>query len=93
MANKIPVEVVYVASHGQAFIKPLDVEQPCMIKEAIDQSKILICCPEIDLHVMKVGVFSQLKTLEDLCKAGDRIEIYRPLMIDPKEARRKRAQQ
>ena len=57
----------------------------------IDRSGILDIFPEIDLGKQKVGIFSQARGLMDIVKEGDRIEIYRLLVIDPKEARRKRA--
>ena len=47
--------------------------------------------PEINLNENKVGIFSKQRELQDVVQAGDRIEIYRPLLIDPKAARRLRA--
>jgi len=62
------------------------------IKEAIDKSGILKKYKEIDLNKNHVGVFNQVKKLSDSVCAGDRIEIYRELIANPKEVRRKRAQ-
>ena len=47
--------------------------------------------PEIDLTINKVGVFGRLCKLDQVLKTGDRVEIYRPLLVDPKEMRRTRA--
>jgi len=90
MANKISVEVVYAKPHEQKMIS-LTIEEGSTIEAAITQSRILTLYPEINLTRQKVGVFSQKKQLSDFVMNGDRIEIYRPLTIDPKEARRQRA--
>ena len=47
--------------------------------------------PEIDLTVNRVGIFGKLTKLSNVLRAGDRVEIYRRLIADPKESRRKRA--
>ena len=61
------------------------------VRDAITQSGILQRYPQIDLQHAKVGVFNRLCRLDQLVNAGDRIEIYRPLKIDPMDKRRKRA--
>ncbi|MFV1982125.1 MAG: RnfH family protein [Thiohalomonadales bacterium] len=61
------------------------------IEEAIHLSGVLEQFPEIDLKNNKVGVFGKLKKLDSTLLENDRIEIYRPLIADPKESRRKRA--
>lgn len=85
------IEVVYAFAEVASCIE-LEVENNTSIKSAIEQSGILSKHPEIDLMKNKVGIFSQLKSLDDLPEEGDRIEIYRPLAADPKEARRQRAE-
>lgn len=87
--NMITIEVAYATPQQQHIIK-LEVPPGTTIEEAIQFSSILSLFPEIDLHQQKVGVFSKQKALSDVVNAGDRIEIYRPLTIDPKEARRAR---
>jgi len=69
-----------------------DLPEGATLRDAIEQSRIREKVPEIDLDTMRVGVFGKLKSLEDTVRSGDRVEIYRPLKIDPKEARRARAQ-
>lgn len=88
--NTIKIEVAYARSDVQKIIA-LEVQAGTTILEAIQQSGILTDFPEIDLTKQKVGVFSQPRQLTDILYEGDRIEIYRPLLIDPKEARRKRS--
>lgn len=92
MANekKINVEVAYAGNYTQRII-PLIVEEGCTIELAIDRSGILLAFPEIDLTKQKVGIFSKQKKLTDNVKEGDRIEIYRALVINPKEKRIHRA--
>ncbi len=86
----INVEIAYVKPEKQALIS-ISVAENCTVSEAILQSKILAEFPEIELDVAKVGIFSTLCTLEKIVENGDRIEIYRPLQTDPKDARRQRA--
>ena len=90
MSEKIDVEVVY-AYPERYFLKKLTLENPITIQNAIVQSGVLEKYTEIDLRQNKVGIFSRLAKLTDMVENGDRIEIYRPLVADPKEIRRKRA--
>lgn len=88
----IHVEVVYALPHEQRVIK-LVVNQEATVRSIIEQSGILDAFPEIDLEKNKVGVFSRNVKLDAKVRDQDRIEIYRPLLADPKEIRRKRAEQ
>ncbi len=63
------------------------------VGDLIMRSEICKQFPEIDLVINKTGIFSQLCDLDDEPQVGDRVEIYRPLKIDPKESRRNRAKQ
>ncbi|TPW16516.1 MAG: hypothetical protein FD130_1020 [Halothiobacillaceae bacterium] len=94
MANveHINVEVSYALPHEQ-LILPVEVAKEATIAEAIKQSGIMERFPDIDLEVNKVGVFGKLSKLEATLRPGDRVEIYRPLLADPKEVRRQRAAQ
>ena len=87
--KKFFVEVAYALPQEQCILT-LEVEEGTNIETVIDRSGILEKFPDIDLMKQKVGIFSKIKKLTDKVFAGDRIEIYRPLLIDPKEARRKR---
>jgi putative ubiquitin-RnfH superfamily antitoxin RatB of RatAB toxin-antitoxin module len=89
-AEKIPVEVAYALPDRQ-IVLTLDVDANATIEAVIRASGILAKFPEIDLATNKVGVFGKLGTLKDTLHPGDRVEIYRPLIADPKEVRKKRA--
>ncbi|MDR3478571.1 MAG: RnfH family protein [Gammaproteobacteria bacterium] len=84
------VEVAYARPTDQRIIQ-VEVTPGSTLETAIDRSGILEIYPEIDLNQQKVGVFGELKKLTDHVNEGDRIEIYRPLTIDPMEARRNKA--
>ncbi len=87
--NAIIVTVAYSAVNRY---KLIDVRVPAdsTILLAIEQSGLLKQFPEINLQTQRVGIFSKLKNLSDGLRHGDRIEIYRPLLADPKDARRQR---
>ncbi len=84
------VEVIYATLEEQNILK-LEVEDNSTIDDVIHQSNILELYPEIDLSLNKVGIFNQVKKLDYIVQSFDRIEIYRTLLADPKEVRRKRA--
>lgn len=91
-SNMIKIEVAYALPHQQQIIA-LEVAPGTTILEAIQQSGVLMQFPDIDLAKQKVGVFSKARALSDTVEQGDRIEFYRPLTIDPKDARRAKAKQ
>ena len=84
------IELVYIKPDEQHVVE-LKVDNGTTIQQAIETSGLLEQFPEIDLSVNKVGIFSAIKPLDTVLESGDRIEIYRPLLADPKEARRQRA--
>lgn len=88
-SNTMRVEVAYAAPKEQLII-PVDVAVDATIEEIIESSGIVAKFPEIDLSKNKVGVFSVQKKLSDTLRDGDRVEIYRELIIDPKQARKNR---
>lgn len=90
MSDKIKVEVVY-AYPDKFFLKKIELDQVLSVQNVILQSGVLEKYTEIDLRENKVGVFSRTVKLTDMVEDGDRIEIYRPLIADPKEMRRKKA--
>ena len=89
-AEKIPVEVAYALPDRQVILA-LDVAADASIEAVIRASGILRQFPEIDLASNKVGVFGKLGKLTDTLHPGDRVEIYRPLIADPREVRKQRA--
>jgi putative ubiquitin-RnfH superfamily antitoxin RatB of RatAB toxin-antitoxin module len=86
----LDVEVVYALSERQVLLT-VRVADGATIVDVIQSSGILTHFPEIDLTQQKVGIFGKLREHTDVVSAGDRVEIYRPLTIDPKEARRAKA--
>ncbi len=89
--DKIEIEVCYALPAEQTVL-PVKLDAGRTVEDAITQSGILKQHPEIDLKVNKVGVFGKLVPLGAPLQPGDRIEIYRPLIADPKESRRKKAE-
>ena len=91
-AEKIHVEVVYALPHKQVILA-LVVEPDVTLEQVIRASGILEQFPEINLAHNKVGVFGKLGKLADTLHPGDRVEIYRPLIADPKVVIKQRAAQ
>ncbi len=83
------IEVAYALPHRQWLI-PVSFKEGMTIRSAIVQSGLLEEIDGLELNRCKVGVFGELGHLDQLVQPGDRVEIYRPLTIDPKEARRQR---
>ncbi len=88
--SRLRVSVVYLRP-GLAFERTMLLPAPATVGEAIEASDVLRQVPELAAVPLEVGVFSQRRTLADALRDGDRVEIYRPLTIEPKEARRIRA--
>ena len=86
----IHVEVAYALPDSQAIIS-LDVPEGTTLIEAVRESGIVEHYPEIDLEKSRMGIFSKLKKTDVELREGDRVEIYRPLIADPKEVRKQRA--
>jgi len=92
MNDKINIEVVYALPNEQILLKKA-VPAGTTVAEAIQTSGVLDKHPEIDLSVNKLGLFGKLTKADTVLRDKDRIEIYRPLIADPKEVRRKRAEE
>ncbi len=86
----INVEVAY-ATPEQQIIVNLEVATDATAEQAILASGILKQFPEIELAQTKIGIFGKVCKLDNVLFTGDRVEIYRPLLIGPKEHRRQRA--
>jgi uncharacterized protein len=89
MAETIKVQVCY-AMPGVQVLRDLTVASNTTLQQAVKQSGVLQDFPEIDLAANRVGIFGKLKPLDASLREHDRIEIYRPLIAEPKEARRRR---
>ncbi|MEY4208588.1 MAG: hypothetical protein RLZZ20_1740 [Pseudomonadota bacterium] len=91
MAERVRVQVCYALPDAVSLLT-VDLDEGQTLEQAIHASGVLARHPEIDLSALKIGVFGKLRQLSDLARSGDRIEIYRPLIADPKDSRRRRAQ-
>ncbi len=90
-AEHIIVEVAYALPDEQLILE-IEVNADCQVEEAIKRSGILERYPQIDLSTDKVGIFGKMCKLNASLNHKDRIEIYRPLIADPKESRRQKAE-
>ena len=88
--NRLEVEVAYATSDVQV-VMPLELTAGATVGEAIRESGILHRLPEIDLGRNAVGIYGRLVGMDTPLESGDRVEIYRPLAVDPRERRRRRA--
>jgi uncharacterized protein len=91
MAERIVLEVAYAQPDGQ-WLRTVEVEAESTAAQAVEASGILSELPQLDIANLQLGIFGRLVASDTIVVAGDRVEIYRALKIDPKEARRRRAQ-
>lgn len=89
--SEIRIEVVYALPEKQ-YLCRLTLPAGSCVEQAIERSGLLAQCSEIDLSKNKVGIFSRPVRLDQPLHDGDRVEIYRPLIADPRELRRLRAE-
>lgn len=91
MSAKISVEVVYALPEKQ-YLQKVSLEEGATVEQAIIASGLTRLRTDIDLSQNKVGIWSRAVKLQDVVRDGDRVEIYRPLIADPKALRRQRAE-
>ncbi len=91
VTEKISIEVVYGVPHKQKILTLL-VDEGTNVEQAIIDSGIIKLFPEIDLNVNKVGIWNRAVKLSEVLADLDRIEVYRPLIADPKDVRKRRAE-
>lgn len=90
-SNLFPVDVVCALPKQQKVIT-INVQAGTRFIDALEQSQIMRFFPEIDENTIKLGSFGKLVKNDDIILSGQRVEIYRPLIADPKEVRRRRAE-
>ena len=90
MAESIQLEVTYAKPDRQEIIS-LKLPEGSTIQQAIEASGLLQRHPEIELAKTKVGIYGKLSRMDTVVRDRDRVEIYRPLIADPKEVRKQRA--
>jgi len=86
----IRIEVVYALPGEQALVT-LELPEGASVGQAVERSGLLARFPEIDPRRVKTGIFGKVAAAGTPLEDGDRVEIYRPLRADPREARRTRA--
>ncbi|WP_372526873.1 RnfH family protein [Piscinibacter sp.] len=87
---RLSVVVAYSPAAGQVDVTQLSLPPGATVLQAVRDSGLLERHPGIDLASQKLGVWGKLRAPDDLLREGDRVEVYRPLLVDPKEARRQR---
>lgn len=85
----VHVELIYAPKLGSCVHLKLELSDGATVSQAINQSNIQVLHPET--KELAIGIYGKLVSQDTLLKEGDRIELYRPLIIDPKEKRRKLA--
>lgn len=90
MADSVRVQVCY-ALPDSVFLEALVLGTGTTLQDAVLASGLLKKFPQVDLATMKTGVHGKPRALDFSLRDGDRVEIYRPLQADPKDARRRRA--
>lgn len=90
--QSIEIEVIYALSDNQ-IIRQLSLPVGTTAQQAVELSGIIGISPEIDLSKNKLGIFGKLVAADTILHNRDRVEIYRPLIVDPKERRRRRAKE
>lgn len=90
MAERLQVEVAYVEP-GRQFLQGVDLPVGATVADALAAVALQQHFPALDLAGTKLGIFSRPATLASVLRDGDRVEVYRPLQVDPKAVRRQRA--
>lgn len=88
--QRIAVAVAFSPEPRRVELVRLCLHAGATVGDALHASGLLQRHPEIDLGLHKVGVWGKLRSLDTLLRDRDRVEVYRPLQVDPKEARRQR---
>lgn len=89
-SSRIAVSVIY-AEPERVFTAELSLPAGAIVADAIDASDVRTACPDAEIRDDRLGIFARKVSPDATLRDGDRVEIYRPLEIDPKEARRNRA--
>ena len=90
MAESLRVSVV-CAAPGRVFLRELELADGSIVADAVEQSGLYREWPEMRQVAPRYGIFSKPVDAAARLRDGDRVEVYRPLLVDPKQARRNRA--
>jgi putative ubiquitin-RnfH superfamily antitoxin RatB of RatAB toxin-antitoxin module len=86
----IEVTVAYSPAPREVLEWPLQLPEGATLRQAVQASGLAAACPGLDLAACEAGLWGRRSDWDALLRAGDRVEIYRPLLVDPKVARRER---
>jgi putative ubiquitin-RnfH superfamily antitoxin RatB of RatAB toxin-antitoxin module len=90
MTDQIEIELVYASAERQRLLS-IQADKGATVAEVISRSAIDQDFPDEDIDDFAVGIWGKLVGRDHIVRDGDRIELYRPLQIDPREARRQLA--
>ena len=90
MSESIEIQVAYARPERQELVS-FKLPAGCTLRQAVEASGLMQKYPEIDIDGGKFGIYAKLSKPDTVLRAGDRVEIYRPLLADPKAVRKKRA--
>jgi len=90
MADMLNIEICYAMSDKQELVR-IRVPEGATLQQGLEASGLLVKYPEIDVKKNKFGIWNKLSKLDTALRDKDRVEIYRPLIADPKEVRKQRA--
>jgi len=91
MDEALNVQVVFLAGPGKVLSKSIQVEQGTSLRQAVELSGVQVVMHAMDFAQYRIGVWGKVCLGESIARDGDRIELYRPLKVDPKIARARRA--
>lgn len=87
------VSIAYSSSNGEQSWIELNVQPEATVFQAIEASGLLVRFPEIDLNSQKIGIYGKLVKPEQTLQEHDRVEIYRPIIADPKQVPRRQMEE
>ena len=90
VAERIAVEIVLATQERQVLLE-LEVQAGATVADVIARSRIAEAFPGFDIDALETGVWGRIVSRDHQVVDGDRVELYRPLQMDPREARRKQA--
>uniref|UniRef100_Q47DK5 UPF0125 protein Daro_2340 n=1 Tax=Dechloromonas aromatica (strain RCB) TaxID=159087 RepID=Q47DK5_DECAR len=90
MAEMLNIEVCYALPNKQELVR-VKLPEGALVQQALEASGLLDKYPEIDLKKNKFGIWNKLSKVDSVLRDKDRVEIYLPLIADPKEVRKQRA--
>lgn len=91
MVEALNVQVVFLEGPGKTLSKDIQVRPGTSLRQAVELSGLQADMPALDFARYRLGVWGKVRTGESMARDGDRIELYRPLLVDPKIARARRA--